>query len=180
MGARSLLSSSRGHPFLRPGFRFGNLSWRHPYGDRLARFCGTFLTIGHRKVVPHVGFNKALRHGAPSLIHHSQLRKSQCISLLCGLLKPEQRHVVAVRCASPKRIKSSKVDLCACVPLVSGFFKPILCLKIVLWKLSSFAIQQPQFILSVRISGLSSFQNFAYDWSRNERLWQTRIGSDAT
>ena len=125
-------------------------------------------------------FNKALRHATPSFVHHSELGKCKRIPLLSCFLKPEQRHVVTVWCALPERIERSKVDLSTCMSQISGLFEPILCLKIVLWKTSPFAVQYAHFILSVEITGLSTLENFFDGRSSNECLWRTKRGSGAT
>jgi len=115
-----------------------------------------------------VRFHKTLRHTAPSFIHHSKFGKCERISLFSCFLKPEQRHMVTIRCTLPERIERSKVDLGTCMSLIGGFFEPILSLKVVLWKTSSFAVQYAQFILSVGITGLSTLENFAHGWFANE------------
>src|SRR5215469_5935045 len=105
-----------------------------------------------RQVVPHVGLDIVLEYSLPLCIHTPKFRKSQSLFLLCCLIKPEQRHLVALRSPLSVEIQRTEVDLGSRVPLLRGLFKPVLRSPIVLGDTLAFVIQQAKFVLSGCVS----------------------------
>src|SRR5215469_4284557 len=137
-----------GFPLPRELLRLGDLGWGHPLGESITSLSRSGFSLCCREVVPHVGPDRVLEHSPAPCIHQPKSGKSQRISLLCSLIKPEQRHLVALRSPLSLEIQRTEVGLGSRVPLLRTLFKPPLRLQIVLGDPLAFVIEQAEFVLS--------------------------------
>src|SRR4029077_6310407 len=111
------------------------------------------MSIRLRQAVPLVGLDKVLDDSSPLCIHPPKFRKSQSMSLLCRPTQPAPGHLGASRSPLSLEIQRAEVDLGSYVPLLRGFFKPLLRLPIVLGYTRAFVVQ----LAESELSGCVSF-----------------------